>query len=85
MQQMLVRYSIADYSGFKTAFDADAEDRANNSLGLLQLWREGGNAAWALFSVRDAEQARAYLSGAATVFNTQAGVSQTEVYLLETA
>ncbi|MDO5606766.1 MAG: hypothetical protein Q4G25_16565 [Paracoccus sp. (in: a-proteobacteria)] len=83
--QMLVHYTIADYARFKTAFDADAEDRGNNSLSLLQLWRESGSSAWALYQVADAKQAQDYLNGAAGAFNAQAGVSATALHLLETA
>ncbi|AUM73389.1 hypothetical protein [Paracoccus jeotgali] len=83
--QMLVHYSIDDYARFKSAFDADAEDRSNNSMSLLQLWREGGDSVWALFQVHDAKKARAYLDGAAGVFNSQAGVSATRAHMLETA
>ncbi|TKW68742.1 MAG: hypothetical protein DI616_01755 [Paracoccus denitrificans] len=83
--QMLVHYTIADYPQFKAAFDADGEDRANNSLSLLQLWRESNTSVWALYQVADAKQARAYLDGAAGVFNSQAGVSGAQAHALETA
>lgn len=83
--QMLVHYTVADYATFKPAFDNDAEDRSNNSLSLLQLWRESNTSAWALFSVADAKKARAYLDGAAGVFNSLAGVRKAEAHLLETA
>lgn len=83
--QMLVHYTVADYATFKHAFDNDAEDRGNNSLSLLQLWRESNTSAWALFSVADAKKARAYLDGAAGVFNSLAGVRKAEAHLLETA
>lgn len=83
--QMLVHYTIADYAKFKAAFDGDAEDRGNNSLSLLQLWRESDTSAWALYQVADAKQARAYLDGAAGVFNSLAGVSGTQAHALETA
>ena len=83
--QMLVHYTVADYATFKPAFDNDAEDRGNNSLSLLQLWRESNTSAWALFSVADAKKARAYLDGAAGVFNSLAGVSKADAHLLETA
>ncbi|MFT4012870.1 MAG: hypothetical protein QM682_05585 [Paracoccus sp. (in: a-proteobacteria)] len=85
MTQMIARYSMSDYATFKPAFDADAEDRGNNGLSLLQLWRENDHTAWALFSVSDAGAARAYLDGAAGVFNSQAGVTGTEFHLVETA
>ncbi|MFD1797508.1 hypothetical protein FQV27_11880 [Paracoccus aurantiacus] len=83
--QMLVHYTIADYPKFKAAFDGDAEDRSNNSMALLQLWRESNTSAWALFQIADAKKAREYLDGAAGVFNSQAGVSSSEAHMLETA
>lgn len=85
MTQMIAHYTVTDYSGFKTAFDNDAEDRGNNSLSLLQLWREDNGNAWALFQVGDSKAARAYLEGAAGVFNAQAGVTGTEFHFVETA
>lgn len=84
MTQMIARYKIADYARFRTQFDADAEDRGNNGLSLLQLWREGDGSAWALYQVGDAARAQDYLGTAATVFNTQAGVSEAEFHLVET-
>lgn len=83
--QILVRYDIADAARFRTAFDADAEDRAAAGLSLLQLWREGTDRIWALYQTGDAKRARDYLSGAAAVFNSQAGVTGTELHVLETA
>ncbi|MFC3570326.1 hypothetical protein [Paracoccus sp. TOH] len=85
MTQLIAHYTVAGYAAFKTAFDADAEDRGNNGLSLLQLWRESDQSAWALFQVGDAVAARAYLEGAAGVFNSQAGVSATEFHFVETA
>lgn len=85
MNQMLVRYDISNFAGFKAAFDNDAEDRGNNGLSLLQLWREGDSRAWALYTVNNPAKAREYLDGAAAVFNTQAGVTATEQHLLQTA
>lgn len=83
--QMIVHYTVTDYPSFKTAFDADSEDRGQNGLSLLQLWRESGTSAWALFSVGDAKAARAWLDGAAGVFNSQAGVTAASSHLVETA
>ena len=83
--QLLAHYTIADYATFKSAFDADAEDRSNNSLSLLQLWRESGTSAWALYDVANAKRARDYLDGAAGVFNSQAGVTATAFHFVETA
>ena len=85
MNQILVQYRIADYAQFKAAFDADAEDRGNAGLNLLQLWREGAGSVWALYSAGNPGKARDYLTGAGKVFESQAGVSGTEVHVLETA
>lgn len=85
MNQILAHYRITDYAQFRPAFDADAEDRANAGLTLLQLWREGGEAVWALYSVSNPVKARDYLSGAAKVFESQAGVTSAEIHMLETA
>lgn len=84
--QMLVRYSTENYDQFRAAFDGDAEDRGNNGLTLLQLWREtGSQAAWALYQVSNAQAAREYLSNGAGAFNSQAGVSATQFHQVETA
>lgn len=83
--QLIAHYQIADYAGFRSAFDADAEDRGHAGLSLLQLWREDGRNAWALFQVNDAKAARAYLSGGAAVFDAQAGVTATDFHFVETA
>ncbi|KGJ06771.1 hypothetical protein SAMN04487972_102174 [Paracoccus halophilus] len=84
MTQLIAHYSIAEYAKFKTAFDADAEDRGNNGLSLLQLWREDDLNLWALYSVSDARAARDWLQGAAGVFNSQAGVLSTDFHFVET-
>lgn len=83
--QMIAHYSIETYAKFKTAFDADSEDRGNNGLNLLQLWRENDSSAWALFDVGNPTAARDYLNGAAGVFNSQAGVAATSFHFVETA
>jgi hypothetical protein len=85
MSQMIAHYRIEDYARFRTAFDADAEDRGNNGLSLLQLWREDAGSAWALYQVGDAVRAKAYLDGAAGVFNSQAGITATAFHFVETA
>lgn len=84
MTQMLVHYATSVYARFKTAFDADAEDRGRNGLSLLQLWKAADGSAWALFQIGDAAKARAFVSGKSTAFNAQAGVT-TDFHLIETA
>lgn len=83
--QLIAHYTIADKAAFRSAFDADAEDRGHAGLSLLQLWREDDRNAWALFQVNDAKAARAYLSAGAAPFNTQAGVTATDFHFVETA
>lgn len=83
--QMLAHYQINDFTTFKTAFDNDAEDRGNNGLSLLQLWREDTGSVWALFAVNNPAAAKDYLNGAAGVFNSQAGVTDTSFHFVETA
>ena len=56
--QILVRYTHADPAAFRAAFDADAEDRGNAGLTLLQLWREGTGTAWALYQSANPARAR---------------------------
>lgn len=82
--QLIARYTIENFSTFRTAFDADAEDRGLNGLSLLQLWREGDRNAWALYQVNDAKAAHAYLTSGAGAFNSQAGVEATDFHFLET-
>lgn len=84
-RQMIANYTFADYATFRAAFDRDAEDRGRNGMTLLQLWRENATSAWALYQISDAKAAQDYLSGAAGVFNTQAGVSALRFHLVETA
>lgn len=83
--QLIAHYAITDFSGFKAAFEADAEDRANNHIGVLQIWRESATSVWVLYDIRDARTARAYLDGAAQVFHNQAGVTAADFHFVETA
>ncbi|MDN5568388.1 MAG: hypothetical protein L0G27_06510 [Paracoccus sp. (in: a-proteobacteria)] len=83
--QLIIRYTHQNPTTFRTAFDADAEDRGRNGLSLLQLWREDDSHAWALFQVNDAKAARDYLQLAAKAFEAQAGVTATDAHFLETA
>ena len=73
--QLLTRYTAFD----KAAFDADAENRGQAGLSLLQLWR-GEGAHWALFSVNDRGKAQDWLSRAGSM-----GHGPDESHLLETA
>ena len=82
--QIIARYDIADYGQFRTEFDADAEDRGNASLSVLQIWREGENRVWVLYQIADGKRAMAYLDGAGQVFNGRAGVSATDFHVVQT-
>lgn len=84
MTQMIAHYRIADFSLFRSQFDLDAEDRGNAGLSLLQLWRESDQDVWALYQIADATRARAYLDGAAGVFNSQAKVLEAAFHVVET-
>lgn len=84
MNQILAHYHITDFTRFKSAFDADAEDRGHAGLTVLQLWREGGDGVWALYSAANPARARDYLTGAAGVFESQAGVTGSRIHMLET-
>lgn len=83
--QIIARYDIADYAQFRAEFDADAEDRGNASLSVLQIWREGAGRAWVLYEVHDGKRALDYLQGAAQVFNGRAGVQNAEYHTVQTA
>ncbi|SFP32426.1 hypothetical protein [Tranquillimonas alkanivorans] len=61
--QLLCRFDTPDYDEWKKTFDADAEDRMNAGLTLLQLWRDADtpSAALALFEVNDRKRAQAWI------------------------
>ncbi|SHI86537.1 DUF3303 family protein [Wenxinia saemankumensis] len=61
--QLLLQIDTPDYEGWKSAFDADAEDRMHAGLTLLQLWRDAdtNGQAFALFEVNDRAKAEAWV------------------------
>lgn len=61
--QLLVRFDTDGYGAWKSAFDAETEDRMTAGLTLLQLWRDADSAktAWALFRTNDRNKAEAWL------------------------
>lgn len=83
--QIIARYDIADYAQFRAEFDADAEDRGQASLSVLQIWREGTGRVWVLYQVADGKRALDYLQGAAQVFHGRAGVQNAEYHAVQTA
>ncbi len=60
---LLCQFDTPDYDGWKTAFDADAENRMHAGLTLMQLWRSADHSAtvMALFNVNDRARAQAWL------------------------
>lgn len=82
--QMLVHYQMTDFANFKSAFDADGEDRGHAGMTVLQLWRENEQSVWALYQISDRKRATEYLDGAAAVFNKAAGVTRADSHILET-
>ena len=83
--QIIARYDIADYAQFRAEFDADAEDRGNAWLSVLQIWREGTGRVWVLYQVADGKRALDYLQGAAQVLNGRAGVQDADYHVVQTA
>lgn len=82
--QLIARYDIADYAQFRSAFDADAEDRGAASLSVLQIWREGTGRVWVLYQIADGKRAMDYLDGAAGTFISRAGVQGSEYHPVQT-
>ncbi|WP_425099840.1 hypothetical protein [Tropicibacter sp. S64] len=60
--QLLTRHDTFDAS----AFDSEAENRANAGLSLLQRWTEG-SASWQLYEVADEARAKAWLDKSAAL------------------
>jgi hypothetical protein len=61
--QLLIDYTTASFPAWKAEFDADAENRMQAGLTLLQMWREADNpnAVACLFEVNDRARAQAWL------------------------
>ena len=83
--QLIAHYRIdGGFDKFRVAFDADTEDRSNNGMSLLQLWREDDSNVWALYNVTNPAGARSYLDDGAGAFNSQAGVIATDFHFVAT-
>ncbi len=77
MLQLLTRYPSFDAGHF----DADAENRANAGLTLLQRWTEHeGAATWVLFEVNDQAKAQGWLNKASSL-----GHAPADAHFLRTA
>ena len=81
--QLLCRFEAADADSWKSAYDANWEDRSNAGLSQLQVWRgaDAGSAIWALYSVNDRAKAQTWLDGAAKLSDAKVA----EAHFLETA
>ena len=62
MTQLLIQTSAPDYSAWKAAFDAEAENIAAASLTPLQIWKGDANAILVLFEVHNRKNAEAWLA-----------------------
>ncbi|GHF38097.1 hypothetical protein [Seohaeicola zhoushanensis] len=60
---LLTETTAPDFATWKSAFDADTEDRGTAGLTLLQMWRgaDDPNAVTCLFEVNDRDRAQAWL------------------------
>lgn len=61
MTQLLIQTTAPDYSAWKAAFDAEAENIAAASLSTLQIWKGDANAILVLFEVQNRKNAQAWL------------------------
>lgn len=62
MTQLLLQTQAPDYTAWKSAFDAEAENIAAASLNTLQIWKGDQNAILVLFEVANRENAEAWLA-----------------------
>jgi hypothetical protein len=62
MTQLLIQTSAPDYTAWKSAFDAEAENIAAASLNTLQIWKGDQNAILVLFEVHNRKNAEAWLA-----------------------
>ncbi|MES2665930.1 MAG: hypothetical protein V4712_07505 [Pseudomonadota bacterium] len=61
--QLILHLTTPSYDTWKTAFDADAENRAAAGLTMMQIWRGADDAGevTVLFSVSDRKRAQDWL------------------------
>lgn len=60
--QLLIQTTAPDYTAWKTAFDAEAENIAAASLTPLQIWKGDTNAILVLFEVANRKNAESWLA-----------------------
>lgn len=67
--QLLIDYTTTEFTAWKSAFDGDAENRANAGLTLLQMWRgaDDAGAVTCLFEVADRDRAQDWLDKTAAL------------------
>lgn len=67
--QLLIDYTASDYAAWQSDFDAEAENRANAGMTLLQMWRgaDDASAITCLFEVNDRDRASAWLDKTAAL------------------
>jgi hypothetical protein len=60
--QLLIQTKAPDYTAWKTAFDAEAENIADAGLSTLQIWKGEADAVLLLFEVASRPRAEAWLA-----------------------
>ncbi|MBL4929799.1 hypothetical protein [Fuscibacter oryzae] len=60
--QLLIQTTAPDYTAWKTAFDAEAENIADAGLSTLQIWKGEGAAVLVLFEVANRKHAQDWLA-----------------------
>ncbi|MEM6305993.1 MAG: hypothetical protein AAF744_14845 [Pseudomonadota bacterium] len=86
--QLIIHYSVTDYTAWKEAFDADHEARTQAGLSLLQVWRHADSAqhAFALMEVNDRARAESWITRSNALSTDDAGtVTEASHFFIETA
>lgn len=60
--QLLIQTQAPDYTAWKSAFDAEAENIDNAGLNTLQIWKAEGGAVLVLFEVANRKKAEEWLA-----------------------
>ncbi|MDH2326425.1 hypothetical protein QCN27_06065 [Cereibacter sp. SYSU M97828] len=60
--QLLIQIDTPDYGAWKSAWDADAEDRADSGLTQMQIWKGEGGKAFVLLDVHNVKGAKDWLA-----------------------
>lgn len=62
MTQLLIQSTASDYTTWKSAFDAEAENIADAGLNTMQIWKGEASAVLVLFQVANRAKAEAWLA-----------------------